>query len=233
MICLQCNNESFLPKQDGLIEQEFKGEVFQIQMPVLACSKCGWTTIDLQRADELRKLTGDAYRKKHGLLTSEQIKACRKLIGMTQREFASFLGVGEASVKRWETWLVQEKSSDNLIRLKCEKALLDNLGHKSTQTVWISGQMTLKTTINGISIHSGPDVSMDLGRWDVQIALPIEEHPQMSFCDLNIPEIYGPSPPGDFAERHFLFRRCHLNITRQTASKEKMQNIVTTLNLVR
>jgi hypothetical protein len=49
-----------------------------------------------------------------------QIKAIRKLLGKNQREFAAFLGVGEASVKRWETWLVQEKSSDQLIRIKCD-----------------------------------------------------------------------------------------------------------------
>jgi hypothetical protein len=38
---------------------------------------------------------------------------------MTQRQFAEFLRVGEASVKRWETWLVQDASSDELIRVKC------------------------------------------------------------------------------------------------------------------
>jgi len=120
MICLRCDNEEFVPKQDAVIEQELKGEAFHVQTPALACSKCGWITVDAQTTEELRRRTADAYRKKHGLLTSVQIKALRKMLGMNQPEFAAFLGVGEASVKRWETWLVQEKSSDQLIRMKCD-----------------------------------------------------------------------------------------------------------------
>lgn len=57
-------------------------------------------------------------RKKRGLLTSDEIKQMRRILGMSQREFADFIGVGEASVKRWETWLVQNKSTDLLMRAR-------------------------------------------------------------------------------------------------------------------
>ncbi len=127
MICIQCENEQFTEKPDAVIEQEFKGEVVKVKMVASACTKCGWTTVTLAQADELRRRTADAYRQKHGLLTSEQIKALRKLLNKSQREFAAFLGVGEASVKRWETWLVQEKGSDQLMRMKCEKAIHEQL----------------------------------------------------------------------------------------------------------
>jgi hypothetical protein len=38
---------------------------------------------------------------------------------MSQEEFAAYLSVGVASVKRWELGKVQEKSTDDLIRIKC------------------------------------------------------------------------------------------------------------------
>ncbi len=119
MICIKCENEVFAEKPNAIIEQEFRGEKLKVRTTASACTKCGWTTLTLRQTDEVRRLAADAYRRKHGLLTSEQIKAIRNLKGMSQRDFAAFLGVGEASVKRWETWLVQENSSDQLIRAKC------------------------------------------------------------------------------------------------------------------
>jgi putative zinc finger/helix-turn-helix YgiT family protein len=119
MICIKCENEVFAEKPNAIIEQEFRGEKLKVRMTASACTKCGWTTLTLRQTDELRRLAADAYRRKHGLLTSEQIKAIRNLKGMSQRDFAAFLGVGEASVKRWETWLAQENSSDQLVRAKC------------------------------------------------------------------------------------------------------------------
>ena len=120
MICIKCDNEEFVKKSNATIEQEFRGEQLRVKTTAMACTKCGWTTLTLKQTDELRRLTADAYRQKHGLLTSAQIRSLRKSLAMSQRDFAAFLGVGEASVKRWETWLAQERSSDQLMRLKCE-----------------------------------------------------------------------------------------------------------------
>jgi hypothetical protein len=41
---------------------------------------------------------------------------------MSQEEFAAYLSVGVASVKRWELGKVQEKSMDDLVRIKCSLA---------------------------------------------------------------------------------------------------------------
>jgi putative zinc finger/helix-turn-helix YgiT family protein len=204
MICLQCDNEEFLPKQDAVIEQEFRGEAFRIQMPALACAKCGWIAVDLQQADELRKRTADAYRKKHGLLTSDEIKAFRKLLRKTQREFAAFLGVGEASVKRWETWLPQEKGNDNLIRMKCEKALLDHLAQKSSTAMWtISWEVDPTEVVHGVASLAGPPHAGSSSRWDYAPQPGPACELQMEFSDVAHSEIAGPSPPERCADGAF------------------------------
>jgi putative zinc finger/helix-turn-helix YgiT family protein len=149
MICLRCDNDKFVAAPDAVIEQEFKGDTLKVQTPALACCNCGWIALDADHADELRKRTADAYRKKHGLLTGEEIKALRKLLQKNQTQFAQFVGVGEASVKRWETWLVQDKSSDELIRLKCAQALRNRLG-QTPATVWITFGYSMKPRHNGI-----------------------------------------------------------------------------------
>lgn len=121
MICLRCDNEHFAPAE-AEVKQEFRGEALAVKTPVMICQQCGWHTVGNDQISELRRRTADAYRKKHGLLTSTQIRAMRENFGMSQAQFADFLHVGVASVKRWETWLVQEASSDELIRVKCVTA---------------------------------------------------------------------------------------------------------------
>ena len=70
----------------------------------------------------------DAYRAKHGLLTSDEIKKRRTALGMTQEEFAAFLGVGPASVKRWELGKVQHNAMNRLMVLKTDpQAAHENL----------------------------------------------------------------------------------------------------------
>ena len=63
---------------------------------------------------EYMRKVADAYRRDHGLYTSEEIKDIRGKL--TQQRFADALGVGVASVKRWELGLVQDKGNDKLIR---------------------------------------------------------------------------------------------------------------------
>jgi putative zinc finger/helix-turn-helix YgiT family protein len=102
------------------IEQAFRGESFAIHGRVFTCADCGFETMDPAEKDALVHATWAAYRQGHGLLTPEAIMRFRKELGLTQEAFADYLGVGVASVKRWEKGLVQDKAMDELIRSKME-----------------------------------------------------------------------------------------------------------------
>ncbi|HVU31794.1 MAG TPA: type II TA system antitoxin MqsA family protein [Opitutaceae bacterium] len=113
--CLHCGGTAFA-ETEGDVIQEFRGETLTVTMPVLRCTHCGWQTLPPGHLDELRVRVADAYRRKHGLLTSRDIRDRREQLGMSQRRFAEFLGVGAASIPRWESWQVQEKLYDEKIR---------------------------------------------------------------------------------------------------------------------
>ena len=49
----------------------------------------------------------------------KDIVKLRKEKGMSQRAFAIFLGVGEASVKRWESGYKMNRSTAKLVQEKC------------------------------------------------------------------------------------------------------------------
>lgn len=86
--------------------------------------------MDTEQMNTLRRAVSDKYRERHGLLTSKQIVSYRELFGMSQSLFAEYLKVGLASVKRWETYYIQDISQDEHIRLKCDNhhAELNYLG---------------------------------------------------------------------------------------------------------
>jgi DNA-binding transcriptional regulator YiaG len=62
----------------------------------------------------------DAYCETHGLLTSSQMKDRRRNLGMSQQQFAKYLGVGSSSVKRWELGWIQDKAMNDLILLRTD-----------------------------------------------------------------------------------------------------------------
>lgn len=71
----------------------------------------------------------NAYRKAHGLLTSDQIVAIREMYGLSQVDLAKLLGWGEATISRYESKAIQDEAYDNMLRIIREnpKAALELL----------------------------------------------------------------------------------------------------------
>ena len=58
----------------------------------------------------------DKYREEEGLLTSKEIENIREKYGLTQKEFAILLGLGEKNITRYENGMAQNNSIDLLMR---------------------------------------------------------------------------------------------------------------------
>ncbi|HEY4255462.1 MAG TPA: type II TA system antitoxin MqsA family protein [Chlamydiales bacterium] len=121
MKCLHCDCEKFEVK-NVRVRPEIKGEELDVVAPAFVCTKCHNSWMDGDQMNALRKSAADKYRELHHLLTSEQIIKYRNALGMSQIAFANYLKVGEASIKRWETYYVQDLVQDDHIRLKCDEA---------------------------------------------------------------------------------------------------------------
>lgn len=121
MKCLNCNFEKFELKNIRF-NPEIKGEEVEVVVPSFVCTECQTPLMDGEQMNALRKCAADKYRKQHHLLTSEEIVKYRASLGMSQVAFANYLKVGEASIKRWETYFVQDIVQDDHIRLKCDEA---------------------------------------------------------------------------------------------------------------
>jgi putative zinc finger/helix-turn-helix YgiT family protein len=120
--CWECGKE--MQEKELQFTGKVKGEEFTLETPGIVC-ECGYRNVGAHQMDEYNIKLADAYRKAHNLLTSKQIKKCRKRLGMSQQEFADFLKVHVQSIKRWEHGCVQEESMDELIRFKIKKMFPD------------------------------------------------------------------------------------------------------------
>jgi len=116
--CFKCGGA--MRSKVAPVKGVYNGEEFTVESEAIVCKKCGFTTVDRPQLDTYYTRVADAYRGKHKLLTSRQIVSIRERLKMSQEEFAKFLCVGIASIKRWEHGKVQDVAKDRLIRLQTD-----------------------------------------------------------------------------------------------------------------
>src|SRR6266436_8495343 len=92
------------------------GRKYVVKLPALVlpkCANCGTIVLD----DAANREISAAFRKLAGLLTPEQIRANRVVLGLTQQELADQLSVAVATLSRWETGAqIQQRSFDRFLR---------------------------------------------------------------------------------------------------------------------
>ena len=94
----------------------FKGVDVAYEVEAYVCPDCGLEAGTVDSAAKIQRTIADAYRRKKRLLTGEEIRSLRQAKGLTQRDLADVMKVGIASIKRWETGLIQSDAMDRLLR---------------------------------------------------------------------------------------------------------------------
>lgn len=96
----------------------FKGVDITFTADTLVCPKCGIEAGTVKTASDVQRAIADAYRFRMGLLTGNEIKSLRVSRGLNQQQLADSMNVGVASIKRWETGLIQSKAMDHALRIR-------------------------------------------------------------------------------------------------------------------
>ena len=119
MKCFQCE-EGKMTSRLAEMTARVRGEEIPVLVEATVCNRCGFQVLTGDQSATYIIASADAYRERHNLLTTKQLKEIRANLKMSLREFARYLRVGEASPKRWEAGLVQDEAMDELIRLKAD-----------------------------------------------------------------------------------------------------------------
>jgi putative zinc finger/helix-turn-helix YgiT family protein len=84
----------------------------------LKCPKCPEIVLRRDEARRLREGALEAYRRKYGLLSADEIRSIRERFALTQAAMAKLLRLGSNTISRWESGRnVQTAAMDVLLRL--------------------------------------------------------------------------------------------------------------------
>ncbi len=110
--CVACGEEHSVRQKQQSVEFEVRGETLVFDVPVKVCDACGVIEDEVDPAE----IAFQMYREKEGLLTPEQIREIRKRYRLSQKSFAALLGMGEATINRYEGGGIQDEAHDTAIR---------------------------------------------------------------------------------------------------------------------
>ena len=168
-LCINCGKANLRPdnvRLSGVV----RSQPYEVEMLGLKCPNCGHSTVDAKGMTEFSRLLSDQYRSAHGLLTSDEIVALRRQFKESQEAFADRVGVGVASIKRWELGKIQDKHCDDQIREKTKPRVTDLVQYSFTMTGCTNGSAidlsacgaVSGTTAGsfGTSVHSSSNSSL-------------------------------------------------------------------------
>jgi len=112
--CPDCEKEMKLTEMEE--SMVFRNVEITYKDHAYICPDCGMDVSTHKQMAETQRAMSDAYRKKAGLLTGEEIRNRRKKFGLSQKALADKMTVGIASIKRWEGGIIQSKSMDKALR---------------------------------------------------------------------------------------------------------------------
>lgn len=115
--CPRCR--TMMTERRSTLKLPVNGEEVSVPSALhLRCSKCDEVVL---RFSDSRRLQEDAiavYRKKHGLLSADEIRHIRERFQLTQKELARLLHLGANTISRWESGRnVQTEAMEMLLRL--------------------------------------------------------------------------------------------------------------------
>ena len=115
--CPSCG--TLMKEARGRLKLPVNGEAIAVPSSShLKCQKCGEIVLRFQDAKRLHEDAIELYRKKHGLLSADEIRAIRERFDLTQADLARLLHLGANTVSRWESGRnVQTAAMDLLLRL--------------------------------------------------------------------------------------------------------------------
>ncbi|MFA5636624.1 MAG: type II TA system antitoxin MqsA family protein [Anaerovoracaceae bacterium] len=115
-LCLICMEEHDVDKVEVIEYEIFKDQEVTFTADYEYCPVTDeyLETEDMIRSNSLAMK--DAYRRKVGLLTSEEIISIRQKYGVSQKDFSEILNWGGATIARYESHQVQSRVHDNVLR---------------------------------------------------------------------------------------------------------------------
>jgi putative zinc finger/helix-turn-helix YgiT family protein len=154
--CPICNNSDKLELVRKQQDLRVRNEPITVDMEYYKCTECGEEFVVPDLDNDPLEIAYRIYRAKHGMLQPEEIRDFRSKYHLTQSELANLLGLGGATISRYETGKLQDETHDTLLRLVMDSTKLRGLVANS---VGVFDERKKKRVLNAIEESSEPKVS--------------------------------------------------------------------------
>ena len=116
-VCTQCGGE-LVRDEKRLVRYTYKGESRDIRQPGDYCAVCGEGFLSAQDLKASQKAIADFKREVDHLLTTDEIKAIRKKLKLTQAKASEIFGGGIRAFHKYESGEnAQSRPLDMLLKL--------------------------------------------------------------------------------------------------------------------
>lgn len=129
--CPACDVATVRPVK-GVRTITVRSEPIDVEVKQYKCPKCGEEFLAPREGNDPFAMAYRLYRARHRMLQPEEIRDFRRRFHLTQEELARLLGLGGATLSRYENGSLQDRTHDTLIRMVMEPENLRELVANST-----------------------------------------------------------------------------------------------------
>ena len=168
--CPNCEKNTPLTKLRRMENFEVRGEIIPVEVEFFQCQECDEQFENSKSSFDWYEVAYREYRERKGMLQPEELREFRINHGLTQKEFSELVGIGIATMNRYENGSLQSEAHDRAFKLVMDsrnflnlisedrKVLSDNKKRK------IISQLEQKTEISWLEVAKGV-----LGKYDADI----------------------------------------------------------------
>lgn len=146
-LCTNCEKQTKLELESNEEVIEVRREPITVQVQYLKCTECGDEVFNPELDNDPFDSAYREYRRRHGLLQPEEIRDWRKAYDLSQIDVAKLLGLGGATISRYENGALQDESHDRLLRLAMKPENLLRLIEKSENAISESKRRNLMKSL--------------------------------------------------------------------------------------
>lgn len=126
-ICPSCEKITELQYLRKAEEITVKGEGITVSVEYYKCTECGAEFEDPKSKKDPLAIAYRKYRRRHGMIQPEEIRAFRQRYGLTQNELSKLLGWGLATLSRYENGALQDNTHNTILQMIKDPRNLLNL----------------------------------------------------------------------------------------------------------
>lgn len=116
--CVECDEYVDYTVNDVTRRVTVRGVAVEANTKEVVCKKCGNPVFvyDIEVLNDISVF--DEYKKKINLMTTKELVGIREKMGMSQEEFAKYLGLTLKEIQRYEHGVIQTEEVDKLFKTK-------------------------------------------------------------------------------------------------------------------